>query len=357
LYIYIRLRTIYDHVHLNQEKMRTIYILFFLIPLAPGAQPVVKVLPEPGENRVDIMVDGLLFTSYCYSATLMKPVLWPVISPGGHVVTRSFPLDRVEGERVDHPHQVGVWLNYGDVNGVDFWNNTTDKAAGFGTILHKEITRAESKPGEAVLAVRADWIDSGKKILMEEETTFIFRSGTNFRIIDRITCLTASECDIKFSDNKEGMYAIRVSTELELPESGEVMVLDSAGTVVSTLNHTRRKVSGNYFSSEGASGSRVWGTRARWMQLSGQIMDENVSVIIIDHPQNPGYPTYWHARGYGLFAANPLGQKPLSGGKNELNFLLPKGKSLIFRYRMVIASGSISAGSIEKLAGEWSNPQ
>ena len=33
-----------------------------------------------------------------------------------------------------------------------------------------------------------------------------------------------------------------------------------------------------------------------------------VTIAIFDHPGNPGYPTYWHARGYGLFAANPLGR-------------------------------------------------
>ena len=76
-----------------------------------------------------------------------------------------------------------------------------------------------------------------------------------------------------------------------------------------------------------------------------------ISIAIIDHPQNPGYPTYWHARGYGLFAANPLGQKVFSNGRENLNLTLQKGQSATFRYRIVIASGKqrLSNAAIQTL--------
>jgi hypothetical protein len=63
-----------------------------------------------------------------------------------------------------------------------------------------------------------------------------------------------------------------------------------------------------------------------------------VTISIFDHPANPGFPTYWHARGYGLFAANPLGQKIFSNGKEELNLTLAPGESVTFRYRVLISS-------------------
>jgi hypothetical protein len=75
------------------------------------------------------------------------------------------------------------------------------------------------------------------------------------------------------------------------------------------------------------------------MNLTGKVGNENISVAILDHPQNVGYPTYWHSRGYGLYAANPLGWKAMSNGKEELNYKLPAGKSVTFRYRVVITSG------------------
>lgn len=73
--------------------------------------------------------------------------------------------------------------------------------------------------------------------------------------------------------------------------------------------------------------------------LYGRRAGTPISITIIDHPANPGYPTYWHARNYGLFAANPLGQKVFSKGAENLNYRLLKGQSVRFRYRVVITSG------------------
>src|SRR5207244_10339696 len=91
-------------------------------------------------------------------------------------------------------------------------------------------------------------------------------------------------------------------------------------TTVAKLDNTG--VNGVYLTSEGKKGEAAWGTRGRWCNLSGKIGDEPVTITILDHPANPGFPTYWHARGYGLFAANPLGEKVFSNGKEELNLTL-----------------------------------
>ena len=108
---------------------------------------------------------------------------------------------------------------------------------------------------------------------------------------------------------------------------------------------------GNYVTSEGKQGDSAWGTRARWCLLYGTKDKSVISIAIIDHPQNPGYPAYWHARGYGLFAVNPLGQKVFSNGKEALNLTLQKNQSVTFRYRVVIASGDkrLSNSEIDRL--------
>jgi hypothetical protein len=116
-------------------------------------------------------------------------------------------------------------------------------------------------------------------------------------------------------------------------------------------------VSGNYLTSEGRTGDSAWGTRARWCMMFGKINPDSVFIGIIDHPANPGYPCYWHARGYGLFAANPLGQKIFSNGKEEMHLSLKKGDSVIFRYRIVIASGKkiLTATRMDQLASQFAN--
>jgi hypothetical protein len=114
-------------------------------------------------------------------------------------------------------------------------------------------------------------------------------------------------------------------------------------------------VTGSYLSSEGKKGDDVWGTRGRWVSLSGTVEGEPVAVLMLDHPKNPGFPTYWHARGYGLFAANPLGQKVFSNGKEELKYSLPAGGSATFRHRILIVSGTVSPAQAEERYREFTS--
>lgn len=294
-------------------------------------------------KRVDVLVDGELFTAYIYPDRIMKPVLYPVITAGGHRVTRGFPLDRVAGERVDHPHHVGIWLNYGNVNGLDFWNHSeavpAERKHKFGTIRHRDIVDARDDGSTAFLSVSADWLRPNGSPLIAERTDFRFSASATDRIIDRTTTLTALDEDVLFKDDKEGMIAIRVARGLELPSSQPEIFTDSEGRPTSVPALNNDAVTGRYFSSEGPEGDDVWGTRGRWMTLAGRLGEEEVSVIMVDHPTNAGYPTYWHARGYGLYAANPLGQAALSAGKDVLNFSLKQGTSVRFQYRFVIHSG------------------
>lgn len=304
---------------------------------------VVTLVRNDAENKVEVLVDGELFTAYLYPESMAKPVLYPIKSASGNDLTRGFPLAPRAGERVDHPHHIGIWFNYGDVNGLDFWNNSDaipeNKKSSYGSIVHTEILSTRESREGAELEVAADWVAPDGRILLKETTRFIFRSAGEMRVIDRITSLKAYGQAVSFTDNKEGMLGIRVARELEHPSTKPEIFTDASGiaTAVPTLNN--EGVTGMYRSSEGIEGDDVWGTRGKWVNLTGEIKGEKLSMAIIDHPQNPGYPTYWHARGYGLFASNTLGQKALSGGKEELNFKLADGESVTFRYRIVVNSG------------------
>lgn len=317
----------------------------------------IEVKVNEAEKKVDIMVGGDLFTTYMYPDNIMKPVLWPVMSPEGNMLTRSYPLINKEGDRTDHPHHVGIWLNYGDVNGLDFWNNSeaipSNRKENYGTIYHQSVEKAKGGKGKAVLETNSLWKAPDNTTLLEEETTFQFSATEDMRIIDRATSLTAAVDEVDFTDNKEGMFAIRVSRELELPSDKPTELVDSHGVKTRVEKMDNTYVKGNYRSSEGIEGGDVWGTRARWMKLSSEINGEPVSLVIIDHPSNVGYPTYWHARDYGLFSANTLGQKIFSEGKNELNFSLDKGETATFNYRLVVASEDLSDAQINELADEY----
>ncbi len=303
--------------------------LWVLAVTVPSAQERgVKVVKDEAKQQVDITIDGQPFTSYIYPQTIKKPVLFPIRTAKGSLVTRGYPLEPRGVERVDHPHHVGLWFNYGDVNGTDFWNNSDaikpDDRAKMGTIVHKAITAARSGADSGELETDSDWVlaNGTGKVALKEHTTYVFRGGAGWRSIDRITTLTAQDERVALTDNKEGVLGLRVARQLEMPATKPEVFTDASGreTKVATLDNTG--VQGDYLTSEGKKGDAVWGTRAKWCALSSTIGDEPVTVLILDHPSNVGYPTYWHARGYGLFAANPLGQKALSDGKETLNFAL-----------------------------------
>ncbi len=321
------------------------------------AQPKIKLVNKTAEKKVDVLIGGKLFTSYIYPSTIKKPVLWPVISAGGNEITRQFPLKTKEGERTDHPHHIGIWLNYGDVNGLDFWNNSdaipAEKADGYGTIYQRSIDKIEDGKGEAKLSVSTDWEDSKGNKLIAESTDFTFLVKGKTRIIDRTTRLKAVNGKVNINDCKEGMFGIRVTRELELPATGKLKLTDAHGNITEVDAGKDNIANGNYLSSEGITGGAVWGTRGKWMKLYGVINGEHVAIVIFDHPGNPGYPTYWHARGYGLFAANTLGQKIFSKGKEEMNFSIDKGETATFRYRLAVFSGEPTVEEINKMAKEY----
>ncbi len=339
------------------NRIITIAGLILAFASTMWAQPQVNVQPMPGEKKVNVLIDGELFTSYIWPESIKKPVLWPVVTAGGNEVTRQFPLKNKAGERADHPHHVGVWLNYGDVNGLDFWNNSEaipeEKAGNYGTIYHESIGTTKSGKGQGLLVTSAAWKDNSGKVLLNEVSEFVFSVQGQTRIIDRSTVLRAVNGKVKITDNKEGMFAIRVTRELELPSTGKVQLTDSHGNVTEVDASDDKTATGSYLSSEGITDDDVWSTRGSWMKLSGVIEGEKVAIVIFDHPSNPGYPTYWHARGYGLFAANTLGQKVFSNGKEELNFEIDNGQSATFNYRLAVFSSDPSVMEIEKMAKEF----
>jgi hypothetical protein len=314
--------------------------------------PEIRLVLDESARKVDVLVDGELFTAYLYPESLEKPVLFPIRTASGTAVTRGFPLDPRPRERVDHPHHIGLWFNYGDVNGLDFWNNSSavrpENAPRMGAVRHRAMNAVESGKGRGVLEVTTEWVNHAELPLVREDTRFVFQAAGTDRSIDRITTLTALERPIRFRDNKEGLLGLRVARGLEQPSTSPAVFTDSLGTPTTVRVLDNEGVTGRYLSAEGKEGDDVWGSRARWTALRGEVQGEPVTIAILDHPENVGYPTYWHARGYGLFAANPLGQKEFSEGREVLDFGLEAGRSVTFRHRVLILSGTADPQRLEE---------
>jgi hypothetical protein len=303
---------------------------------------IIKFVKHEANKRVDVMIDGKLFTSYIWPDNVYKPVLVPILTPSGTPVTRGFPLQPRAGERQDHLHHIGNWFNYGNVNGIDYWGNGSEgeRNPKGGVIKHVSISQLKGGKGEGSFETTASWIDPTGKEVIKERTEYHFIARGSTRIIDRIATWTSAGEKVTFTDTKEGSFGIRVARQLELPSKENITLTDARGNPTTVKAMSNVGVTGNYKSSEGDTGEDVWGKRAKWMDLYGSIGNEKVSLVIADHPKNLSYPTYWHARGYGLFAANPFGVKDFTAGKEELNCSIPLGGSLKMRYRIIISSGN-----------------
>ena len=295
------------------------------------------------QRKVNVYINGTLFTSYQYPLSLEKPFLSPVYAPNGLVITRGFPLEPRKGERVDHPHHIGIWFNHGNVNGLDFWNNSSaipaDKKDSYGHIRVKEIVKTTSGK-KGVLGVVSEWKDSKGNTLLVENTEYVFSGDKSSRTIDHISTLTAANGPVTITDNKEGLFAIRVDRAFEMPSNESLIFTDEKGNPTTVKATDNTGVTGMYTSSQGLKGDAVWGTRNKWVLLSGTKDNTLVTFGIFDHPDNPGYPAYAHARGYGLFSVNNLGENAYDPKQEKVVYKLEKGESLTLRHRFYVQSGA-----------------
>ena len=318
----------------------------------------VKIVKDAKENKFNILIGGKPFTSFLYPGNIEKPVLYPIRSSKGTVVTRGFPLNPQAGDPTDHPHHLGLWFNFENVNGLDFWNNSyaipQDKKHLYGWIKTDKILKT-SDGDKGVLAYHANWTNQKNEVLLEETTTYEFSGKGNQRIIDRITVLKANT-QVVFNDAKDGLFGLRLAHALEMPATTDQKFTDNKGNVTIVKAGTDKLPNGNYITSEGIQGNDAWSTRGAWCKVYGKMGSDSVSISIIDHKANPNYPTFWHARGYGLFAANPLGEKVFTNGKSTKNLTLKPGEFVTFRYRVVIEEGAktTSTQQINKLAADFS---
>ncbi len=297
------------------------FVLSFVTVGQPPMASAADFSLKKHERGVRVEIDGQLFTEYLI-ATGPKPILWPVIGPTGAEMTRAFPMEQREGEKHDHPHQRSVWFTHGDVNGIDFWSENGDH----GSIAHREYLKTSADGERAVIATRNDWLDHDGKKVLEDERTLTFRADDQQRSIDFDIVLRATAGPVTFGDTKEGSMGVRIPTVMDLNSNQ----------------------GGHIVTSEGLTDKAAWGKPAAWVDYHGPVDGAVVGIAILNHPGSFRYPTRWHVRDYGLFAANPFGLKDFVGDNNaDHAYRLEPGKSFALRYRIILHRGDHEAAKIK----------
>jgi len=289
----------------------------------------------PLADRVEVKVDGEPFTTLRFKDG-PKPYFYPLLAPGGTPVTRHFPMRKdAADEEQDHPHHRSLWFTHGDVNGVDFWAEGPER----GRIVQEKLIEAKGGAEEGVIRTANHWVTAAGKGVLTDEMTFRVIRQPGGRLLEYAITLKASEgTDVTFGDTKEGTFGLRLAESMRLKQN----------------KHYAGKTPGHILQDTGVRDGETWGKRAKWTAYTGPIGDHNFSVTVFDHPSNPRYPTWWHVRDYGLFAANPFGLHDFEKKeKGAGNLVLKAGEQLTFRYRVLIQAGEADPAKLGELAAAF----
>jgi hypothetical protein len=300
-------------------------------------QSVAEVTVERSDRGAAVKIDGQLFTEY-HTRAGHEPALYPVVGPTGKLVTRSFPFTSpaTDGTK-DHPHHQSLWMTHGDVNGIDFWgkNINDDRGNDGPNIIHRDFVKLANEGDLAVIVTRNDWMNGDKRVCEDERTLKFGSEPDGNRWIDFTITIKAPDADVTFGDTKEGSFSVRVADSMRVDA----------------------KKGGRIVNSEGQLNVDAWGLPARWVDYTGPIDGEVVGITLMSHPTSFRPTPRWHVRTYGLFAANPFGQKdfPNPGAADQGAVTIKKGDSLTLKYRVWLHRGETDVKRTEEVFRDFAN--
>lgn len=281
---------------------------------------------KEADGEVVIREDGDALTRHHLGRT---PFIYPLPSPSGANLARNWPMKKgVPHENTDHPHHRSLWFTHGAVNDYDFWAWQSD---GEPEIIQRAVRDLEGGEDTASFTAELDWVADGKTLLTEVRRHEFERPDEKTLLIRLTSELTAARPEVVLGDTKEGTFGLRVDR---------------------TLRHSGEVAEGGITNSEGLSGTECWGKRARWVAFHGpDELGEPALISMMDHPDNLRHPTWWHARDYGLLAANPFGIHDFEQREDDTlgDHTMKEGETLTLRYQLVLHHGEPDAEMLEEI--------
>ena len=338
--------------------------LVFCACLCAAASAAADVQLTELDDRIRIEIDGELFTEWRHKDWL-APYFYPVIGPNGESITRHYPMkEGVEHESQDHPHHRSLRFSHSDVNGLNFWywRPGRERELSNAEIKLEKIEKlASGKTGEMIVWTR--WLD-GEVLVLREKMRIAITSLENRQLLmDYDVELHApDDKPVVFGDIKDGGLYVRVAGTMKAAEH---------------FKEGGAELDGVILNSRGNRNTDAWGKRAEWADFSGpDASGKTVGIAMFDHPDNLRFPTHWHARTYGLLAANrfgtdhfdpkfakprtvscrPYGHECPACNSRGGDYTLGAGQSLTLRQRLYFHHGDSEAAEVAKHYREYSQP-
>jgi hypothetical protein len=302
----------------------SLFVIVLGLGAQPGAQsPGITIRHDAATAQYVVEIGGKPFTTYRYGKEFPdKPVFYPVMSPNGARVNREYPMvTGVAGESKDHPHHQSLFFTYDEVNGTNFWNAEQ---------TGRRIEHVTTRVSETRLISQLSWKDKEGKAVLEETKVVTFGGGGDVFWMDHDITLRAA-VPVTMGDTKEGAFGIRLNDTLKETGGG----------------------SGRYINAEGLeTGANVWGKTSPWVAIRGAVKDsageKPVTVAIFAKASGLNFPPYWHARDYGLFAANPFARKGYDPTAPERITKLAVGEQVPIRFRVAVYSGQVTKARLDQ---------
>lgn len=281
---------------------------------------------EKAEHALRILAGSIELTAFHFDPKWDKPFFWPLRTPSGVNLARGFPVEPAGGDSKDHTWHRGLFFGHGDINGFDYWREIPAKKtcrielasppkakAGSGRVVVEAEMNLQRPDGPPIGSLRGRWAvwTAGAATYIDSTLTWAGKPGP-----------------LKFGDTDDGGVALRLT---------EVFRQDRGATLLNDL---------------GARGTEnLWGKPAKWIDYSSTLEGKPYGAAILEHPANHGFPNRWHARPYGLLAANPWALASFTKDKTkDGSYTVPAGASYTLRHRIVIHEGDAAAAKIAALA-------
>lgn len=232
--------------------------------------PSLQALPLP-HHQAAFEQNGRELARYHFAPEDRRPFWYPIQGSAERSLTRmGHPHDPVS-----HSHHNSVWISHHDVDGTDFWG---DHGQGKGRIVPQRVLEYWDGEDSAGMRSLNHWIaDGSDKPLLEEirQTEVVTAHGGYYLIIDLTLSPPEGGGPVTFNQTAFGLIGVRMAKSIG--------VHDGAGRILN---------------SEGATGEKaIFRKPARWVDYSGKITDQSVAgITLMDHPDNPGFPSPFHVR-------------------------------------------------------------
>lgn len=279
---------------------KIIFLILFAACFHNAAFSQSKVTAEKVGDKIEIRVNGNLFTNYVLSEFEKYPFFYPVNGPSNASVTSM--------RNANYPHHSSLFFGCDRVNGGNYWQEGLERGQ--------------------IISLRADIIESGgEKVVIENECIWR-RPGADAPIKDKRIITVSAPSKSKFQIDFDVTMVMLMDVIIE--KTNHSLFSGRMDPDLAVIN------GGVMINAEGDAGEKnTFGKSSPWMDCYGKRLGKTEGMAIMQHPSNDWYPAPWFTRDYGFFSPTPM-----YWPENDKNILLRKGQEIKLRYRVLVHSGN-----------------